>query len=188
MVASRNLFEREWPLGFQYHEDFITGADERVLLEAIADVAFADFELRGVVARRRVAFFGQSYDRAAAGPLPAFLLPLRAQIAHWSCIDSEAFAMALINEYRPGTPIGWHRDAPQYDIIAGISLLSACRMKFRPYRSPSASTSPRRSATHEIVLDRRSAYLMTGESRQAYEHHIPPVAELRYSVTFRTLR
>ena len=103
-------------------------------------------------------------------------------------IDSEAFAMALINEYRPGTPIGWHRDAPQYDMVAGISLLSACRMKFRPYRSPSAPTSPRRSATHEIVLDRRSAYLMTGESRQAYEHHIPPVAQLRYSVTFRTLR
>jgi hypothetical protein len=188
MVASRNLFEREWPLGFHYREDFITDAEERVLIEAIADVAFADFEMRGVVARRRVAFFGQSYDRAASAPVPAFLLPLRANVAQWAGVDPGAFAMALINEYRPGTPIGWHRDAPQYDIVAGISLLSACRMKFRPYRSPSAPTSPRRSATHEIVLDRRSAYLMTGESRQAYEHHIPPVAQLRYSVTFRTLR
>ena len=187
MRASRDLFERALP-GFHHREDFITAADERVLLEAIADVAFADFEMRGVVARRRVAFFGQSYDRAAAGPLPAFLLPLRARIAHWCGVDSEAFAMALINEYRPGTPIGWHRDAPQYDMVAGISLLSACRMKFRPYRSPSAPTLPRRSATDEIVLDRRSAYLMTGESRQVYEHHIPPVAQLRYSVTFRTLR
>jgi 2OG-Fe(II) oxygenase superfamily len=188
MAASANLFELDLPSGFHYREDFITDADERVLLDAIADVAFADFEMRGVVARRRVAFFGQSYDRAAAGPLPAFLLPLRTKIAHWSGIDSDAFAMALVNEYRPGTPIGWHRDAPQYDIVAGISLLSACRMKFRPYRSPSAPTSPRRSTTHEIVLCRRSAYLMTGESRQAYEHHIPPVAQLRYSVTFRTLR
>jgi alkylated DNA repair dioxygenase AlkB len=115
-------------------------------------------------------------------------LPLRAKIARWAGIDSDAFAMALINEYGPGTPIGWHRDAPQYDIIAGISLLSPCRMKFRPYRSPSAPKSPRRSASHEIVVDRRSAYLMTGTSRQAYEHHIPPVAQLRYSVTFRTLR
>ena len=188
MVASRTLFERDWPLGFHYRGDFITDAEEQVLLEVIADVAFADFEMRGVVARRRVAFFGQSYDRAAVGPLPAFLLPLRAKIAQWSGIDSDAFAMALINEYRPGTPIGWHRDAPQYDIVAGISLLSACRMKFRPYRSASAPTSSRRSATHEIMLDRRSAYLMRGESRQAYEHHIPPVAQLRYSVTFRTLR
>ena len=188
MTASRSLFERDWPLGFRYCEEFITDADERVLLDAIADVEFANFELRGVVARRRVAFFGQSYDRAAAGPIPPFLVPLRAHIAQWSGVESEAFAMALINEYRPGTPIGWHRDAPQYDIVAGISLLSACRMKFRPYRVLSAPTTIRRSATHEMVLDRRSAYLMTGESRQAYEHHIPPVAQLRYSVTFRTLR
>jgi alkylated DNA repair dioxygenase AlkB len=144
--------------------------------------------MRGVVARRRVAFFGQSYDRAVAAALPAFLLPLRAQIGQWAGIDSDAFAMALINEYRPGTPIGWHRDAPQYDIVAGISLASACRMKFRPYRPPAAPASRRRSATHEITLDRRSAYLMMGESRQGYEHHIPPVAQLRYSVTFRTLR
>jgi alkylated DNA repair dioxygenase AlkB len=98
--------------------------------------------------------------------------------------------MALINEYRPGSPIGWHRDAPHYDIVAGISLLSACRIKFRPYRSPSSTMlqSGRRAATHEVALARRSAYLMTQESRTAYEHHIPPVAELRYSVTFRTLR
>jgi|SRR5688572_674590 len=188
MAASPSLFDLDVPSGFHYRQDFITDADERVLLEAIADVAFSDFEMRGVVARRRVAFFGQSYDRAAAGPLPAFLLPFRAKIAYWSGVDAEAFAMALINEYRPGTPIGWHRDAPQYDIVAGMSLLSACRMKFRQYGSPSAPAATRRSATHEIVLDRRSGYLMTGESRQAYEHHIPPVAQLRYSVTFRTLR
>ncbi len=102
------------PSGFHYREDFITGGDELVLLHAIADVVFSEFEMRGVVARRRVAFFGHSYDRAAAGPIPPFLLPLRARIGHWAGVDSEAFAMALINEYRPGTPIGWHRDAPQY--------------------------------------------------------------------------
>ena len=115
-------------------------------------------------------------------------MPLRAGIAQWSGINADAFAMALLNEYRPGTPIGWHRDAPQYDIVAGISLLSSCRMKFRPYRSPAATALRRRSATHDILLARRSAYLLTGESRHAYEHHIPPVAQLRYSVTFRTLR
>jgi alkylated DNA repair dioxygenase AlkB len=190
VTASPNLFELDLPPGFHYREGFITGADERALVDAIADVAFSEFEMRGVVARRRVAFFGQSYDRTAAGPLPQFLLPLRAEIAGWAGVDAEAFAMALINEYRPGTPIGWHRDAPQYDIVAGLSLLSACRMKFRPYRSPAAGAQAgsRRSATHEITLNRCSAYLMTQESRSAYEHHIPPVTQLRYSVTFRTLR
>ena len=189
MAGSPSLFEYDVPSGFHYRESFITEADERLLLDAIADVAFSAFDMRGVVARRRVAFFGQSYDRVTAGPLPAFLLPVRAKIALWAGVDSESFAMGLINEYRPGSPIGWHRDAPQYDIVAGISLLSACRMRFRPYRPPAtAPKSPRRSATHEIVLNRRSAYLMTQESRNAYEHHIPPVAEFRYSVTFRTLR
>ena len=190
MAGSPRLFEHALPPGFHYRHDFVTEANERDLLAALADVAFSDFAMRGVVARRRVAFFGQSYDQTTAAPLPAFLLPLRAMIARWAGVEAGAFAMALVNEYRPGSPIGWHRDAPQYDIVAGTSLLSACRMKFRPYRSPAspAPTSSRRAATSEIVLARRSAYLMTGESRTAYEHHIPPVAELRYSVTFRTLR
>jgi alkylated DNA repair dioxygenase AlkB len=188
VAASRSLFDLDLPPGFSYRPEFISDAEEAALSAALAGVALSDFEMRGVVARRRVAFFGQSYDRSAAEPLPAFLLPVRARIAQWAGADPAAFAMALINEYRPGTPIGWHRDAPQYENVAGISLLSACRMKFRPYRPPSTPSSTRRSATHEIVLERRSAYLMTGESRQAYEHHIPPVAHLRYSVTFRTLR
>lgn len=188
MARSPGLFEHDLPPGFHYRAEFITEPAERLLLEAIDSVEFSEFEMRGVVARRRVAFFGQSYDRASAGPLPAFLLPLRATIAEWAGVDAAAFAMALINEYRPGTPIGWHRDAPQYDIVAGLSLLSSCRMKFRPYRSPAEPKSPRRSATHEIALERRSVYLMTQASRAAYEHHIPPVTALRYSITFRTLR
>ena len=100
--------------------------------------------------------------------------------------------MALINEYRQGAPIGWHRDAPQYGIIAGISLLSSCRMKLRPYVPPSdARTSGRaapRRTTHEITLEPRSAYLITGPARSEFEHSIPATTALRYSITFRTLR
>jgi alkylated DNA repair dioxygenase AlkB len=190
MARSPSLFQQDVPVGFHYRENFISHDAERILLDAIGDVAFSEFEMRGVVARRRVAFFGQCYDQTPAGPLPAFLLPLRAAIAQWAGVESNAFAMALINEYRPGAPIGWHRDAPQYGMVVGISLLSACRMKFRPYVAPASALqkSSRRSATHEILLSRRSAYLMAQESRNAYEHHIPPVAALRYSVTFRTLR
>jgi alkylated DNA repair dioxygenase AlkB len=179
------------PPGLHYRENFVSEPEERALLDAIANLEFSDFEIRGVVARRRVAFFGQAYDRASAGSIPEFLGPLRTSIAAWAGLEPSLFAMCLINEYRPGAPIGWHRDAPQYDIVAGVSLLSECRMKFRPYRAPAHSAgpgSPRRVATHEILLGRRSAYLMTGQSRSAYEHHIPNVATLRYSITFRTLR
>jgi alkylated DNA repair dioxygenase AlkB len=188
MAASLSLFDRDLPAGFQYRQNFVTGAEEERLLDAIAGVAFSNFEMRGVVARRRVAFFGESYTREAAGPMPSFLLSLRSDIAAWAGVSAESFAMALINEYRPGTSIGWHRDAPQYEIIAGLSLLAACRMRFRPYRSPAMIPPDRRVATHELVLDRRSAYLMTGASRTAYEHHIPPVRDFRHSITFRTLR
>jgi alkylated DNA repair dioxygenase AlkB len=179
-----------YPPGFAYRREFITASEEAALLDAMASVAFSAFEMRGVVARRRVAFFGQSYDRADAPPLPQFLVPFRERVAAWADVEPDAFAMALINEYPSGAPIGWHRDAPQYDSVAGISLLSDCRMRFRPYRSPAGGgpTPGRRTATHEVTLERRSAYLMTGEARTSFEHHIPPVSEPRYSVTFRTLR
>jgi alkylated DNA repair dioxygenase AlkB len=187
------LFDADVPNGFEYRDSFITHDEEMSLAAEIARVEFSTFAMRGVAARRRVAFFGRSYDSGGAStlPLPPFLLPLRERIAVWANVDAGAFAMALINEYPPGAPIGWHRDAPQYDIVAGISLLSPCRMKFRPYARPTARASSegrRRTATHEITLQRRSAYLMTGESRNAYEHHIPAVSMLRYSITFRTVR
>ena len=183
---------RVTPPGFHYRADFITVDEEAQLTDQISRLEFAAYEMRGVVARRRVAFFGRAYDKTAAGapPIPAFLLPYRERLAAWVAVPPEAFAMALVNEYREGAPIGWHRDAPQYDIVAGISLLSACRMRFRPYVAPKdlAPSRERRVATNEIALEPRSAYLMTGESRTAYEHHIPPAAALRYSITFRTLR
>jgi alkylated DNA repair dioxygenase AlkB len=188
------LFGWDVPHGFQYRPDFISLEEEARLADEIGRVEFSNFEMRGVVAKRRVAFFGSSYDssRAVTPPLPAFLLPLRAKIASWAGVDAQAFAMALINEYSPGAPIGWHRDAPQYDIVAGVSLLSACQMKFRPYVSPGEARASkeigRRRTTHEITLARRSAYVMTAESRNGFEHHIPAIASLRYSITFRTLR
>jgi alkylated DNA repair dioxygenase AlkB len=185
------LFGADVPSGFFFRNDFITVDEEAQLAGEIARVEFSNYEMRGVVARRRVAFFGRSYDSGgpSSPPLPAFLIPLRGKVAAWAGVDPNAFAMALINEYRAGAPIGWHRDAPQYDFVAGISLLSSCRMKFRPYVSPKAhaATGPR-TATHEVTLERRSAYLMKEEARNAYEHHIPAVAGLRYSITFRTVR
>jgi hypothetical protein len=193
MPAGRTrLFAAEVPDGFRYQDDFLTPDGEAALVEAIRHIEFSTFEMRGVVARRRVAFFGRTYGAgdAQTPPMPEFLVAVRDTVAAWAGLDADAFAMSLINEYPPGAPIGWHRDAPQYGVVAGISLLSACRMKFRPYVPPreQRGESGRRTATHEILLEPRSVYLMTGASRNAYEHHIPPVSTLRYSVTFRSTR
>ena len=187
-----SLFEPDLPAGFEYGPDFITADEEQSLAREIEAIEFAAFEMRGVVAKRRVAFYGQSYDEGPARPIPEFLFGVRARCAAWAGIEPDTFAMALINEYRPGAPIGWHRDALQYGIVAGISVLSGARMKLRPYVSPSAlaKTTKRapRKTTHEIDLAPRSAYLIAGAARSDYEHSIPPAERQRYSITFRTLR
>jgi alkylated DNA repair dioxygenase AlkB len=140
------LFAASGPEGFAYAADFLTAAEEASLLADIGTVSFSSFEMRGVVAKRRVAFFGHSYGRSVEREIPPFLESLRSRLAIWAGVQPDAFAMALINEYEAGSPIGWHRDAPQYDIVAGVSLMSPCRMKFRPY-SKSGGCGSRACAT-----------------------------------------
>lgn len=191
MTVMASLFPPDLPSGFRYEEGVLSAAEETALLARIRDVTFGTFEMRGVVARRRVAFFGQAYDATRpSAPMPPFLLALRQRAAAWAGADPEALVMALINEYRPGAPIGWHRDAPQYDIVIGVSLGSPCRMRLRPYLAPGAQPAggTRRTATHDLTLEPRSLYLLSGEARSAFEHSIPAVDALRYSITFRSLR
>jgi alkylated DNA repair dioxygenase AlkB len=189
-VRAPGLFDLDLPDGFRYQADVITPDAEAALVGEFARVPFTAFTMRGVSARRRVAFYGRAYDAALtdALPIPPFLLNVLEVIATWAAVDAAAFDMVLVTEYPAGAPIGWHRDAPQYGTVAGLSLLSACRMKFRPYRRPSTTLTERRTATHELTLEPRSAYLLAGASRWRYEHHIPAVDALRYSITFRTPR
>jgi DNA oxidative demethylase len=194
--VSLSLFgDRDLPPGFHYRGDFVSEAEERDLLGEFGRLEFSQVEMRGVVARRRTVHYGFTYryDTRAGDPgepIPGFLLPVRTRIAEWLGVAPEALAEALVTEYRPGAPIGWHRDAPMFGDVAGISLASRSRMKFRPYVSPKdlgPGQAPRRT-THEIDLEPRSAYLITGAARRAFEHSIPPVETLRYSITFRTVR
>jgi alkylated DNA repair dioxygenase AlkB len=193
---SFSLFgEPDVPEGLRYQRDFITGVEEQDLLAEFSRLEFAQVEMRGVVARRRTVHYGVNYrydtrTGDAGVPIPEFLRPLRARVAEWLSSEPAALAEALLTEYPAGAPIGWHRDAPMFGDVAGISLGSTSRMKFRPYVSPKdlgRINSPRRT-THEIELEPRSAYLMTAAARSHYEHSIPPVAALRYSITFRTIR
>ena len=151
--------------------------------------------LSGAAARVRISLhYGYTYvferrDAVAGAPIPGFLVPARARIASWAGLAPETLAQAVIIEYPEGAPIGWHRDAPIFGDVAGISLGASCRMKFRPYVSPKdVPSGGTRRTTHEIELVPRSAYLIRGKARRDFEHSIRPVARERYSITFRTLR
>jgi DNA oxidative demethylase len=196
-VAHPSLFDdTDVPADFEYRPDFITEAEEAALLHDIERLEFSKVEMRGAVAKRRTAHFGWTYGYDArtterGGPTPAFLIPVRERASAWIGVEPDDLAEALITEYPEGAPIGWHRDAPMFGVVVGISLGASCRMKFRPYVSPrdlgDRKGMPRRT-THELELAPRSAYVLRGVVRRDYEHSIPPVDKKRYSVTFRTVR
>ena len=172
--------------GLRFNEGLIPPAEELALLERIRSLEFHEMKMRGIVAKRRVIHYGVNYSfetfKATPGPpIPDFLIPLRQRCASFADLEDGDLAEALITEYSPGAAIGWHRDAYPFDIVIGVSLLSWCRFRFRRGRVGAWETA-------ELPLPPRSAYVLTGPSRTEWEHSIPPLKELRYSVTFRTLK
>ena len=174
------------PEGFVYQKGFISAAEEAALVTYIEKLPLKEFEFHGYTGKRRTISFGQRYDFAAyslkdAEPLPEFLFPLRDKAASFAGVDAQHIHHVLVTEYKPGTTIGWHRDKAVFEDVVGISLVSSCRFRFR-----------RKSGTkwerHAVILDPRSAYLLRGPSRTDWEHSIPAVEELRYSITFRTMK
>ena len=87
----------------------------------------------------------------------------------------------LVTEYSAGAAIGWHRDKQEFGEIIGVSLLSPCTFRLRRAKGKGWERV-------NLTAEPRSAYLMSGPSRSEWEHSIPPVDALRYSITFRNLR
>ena len=96
--------------------------------------------------------------------------------------DGLALANALVAEYRPGVPLGWHRDVPDYETVVGVSLAGTARMRFRRY----PPVAPKKSDVVSLELAPRSAYVLRAEARWGWQHSVAPTPALRYSVTFRT--
>jgi alkylated DNA repair dioxygenase AlkB len=181
---------QDLPQGLVYEPEFLTRAEEDALVAHVAPLPLREARFREYFARRRVAHFhdgadAPSYDDGDAdsftsGPLPPFLASLREKVAVHLHLAAGQFVHVLVSEYRPGTPIGWHRDKPQYGIVVGISLAGVGRMRWRPYAH--------QDAQHTVSLDlaRRSIYVMRGPIRWQWQHSMPPMRELRYSITMRT--
>ena len=80
-----------------------------------------------------------------------------------------------------GAGIGWHRDRPQFGRVVGVTLLGSATLRFRQ-----RTGSGFRRASLELAP--RSAYLLSGEVREQWEHGIAAHDVLRYSITLRTAR
>ena len=174
------------PDGFTYQPDLITPAEETELVTALEDLPFRAFEFHGYVGKRRVVSFGWQYDFAGervhrTEPMPGFLLPLREKAAAFAGLTAEDLPHALVTEYGPGAAIGWHRDKGVFGDVVGVSLLAPCVFRLRRRRG----TGWERAS---VTAEPRSAYLLRGPARTEWEHSIPAVESLRYSITFRSMR
>jgi alkylated DNA repair dioxygenase AlkB len=180
------------PDGFIYHQNFISEAEEQELIREIQKLHLTPFKYYQFIGRRRTASFGWQYEFETSEitktpDVPAFLLPVRIRAGTLFSIDPDTLIQTSIIEYSTGSPIGWHRDIQHFGVVVGISLGATCRMRFRKYNH-TRSKSLNRDEILSIELQPRSIYLMSGASREIWQHSIPPVKELRYSIMLRTLR
>ena len=186
-AVQRDLFAPApaWPTGFAYQEEIIALADEAALLRDIAALSFQPFDFHGFLAKRHVAWFGWRYDYAGAKlrdseEIPPFLLPVRARAAAFAAVEPESLQQVLINKYAPGAGIGWHRDKPMFGDVIAVSLGAPCTLRLRRKDGNGWERA-------SLQVRPRSAYLLRAEARWDWQHSIPAVDALRYSVTFRTL-
>lgn len=174
------------PEGFHYQTEVLPINEELELVERIRELPLKEFEFHGYIGKRRVMSYGWHYDFSEqtlrqTDEIPPFLHPLRERAAAFAGLAAGDLPHALVTEYGPGAAIGWHRDKGVFGDVVGISLVSACIFRLR-----------RKSGTawerYSLTVEPRSAYLLRGVARTEWEHSIPGVDALRYSITFRSLR
>ena len=181
--------EPELPPGFHYYPQFINEEEESTLLQAIGETELHTFLFQGYEAKRKVASFGYdwSFEKRVLSKgkdIPESFSWLLQKLAAFMDIRPDHFAELLVTEYPPGSVINWHRDAPPFDIIAGISLLSDCLFRLRPQEKAKQN----RKAVISLPVQRRSLYIMQGMARTQWQHSTAPVKQTRYSITLRSLK
>src|SRR3954447_27039396 len=176
----------EAPEGLVYEPELVPEELEKELLDVFQPRRFDPIVIRGQAARRTARHYGLGYDYEARTPMPGepvpgWLLPARAVAADLAGFDPEELVEILVQRYPPGSTIGWHRDAPAFGTVIGLSLGGASRLRFQRGKREARRV-------FEVQLEPRSGYVLSGKARSSWEHSIPPTKELRYSITFRTLR
>jgi alkylated DNA repair dioxygenase AlkB len=176
-----------FPEGFRYCPELIGQADEDRLITRVRELPFRDFEFHGYTGKRCVVSFGWHYDFSGrrlqkADVIPDYLLALRRVAADFADMEPEGLQHVLVTEYGPGAGISWHRDKAVFGEVVGLSLLSPCVFRMRRL------VSKKKWERVNLVAKPRSAYHLSGPARYEWEHSIPQMEELRYSITFRNVR
>jgi alkylated DNA repair dioxygenase AlkB len=177
------------PDGLVYEDGFLSAPEEAALIELIARLPLQEARYKSYTARRRVVSYGGRFDYDANELLPSGALveelhPLRARVAQWAGVAPEALAHVLVAEYLPGTPLGWHRDVPDFEDVYGVSLGSTALLRLRPY----PPVRPKREDIIKLPVQPRSIYALRGTARWGWQHSVAPVDAARWSITFRTMR
>jgi alkylated DNA repair dioxygenase AlkB len=181
--------EPEFPPGFSYFPGFLDEREEAALCTEVLATELHDFNFQGFTAKRRVASFGYDYsfDKRSLSKgrdIPLAFNPLIQKVSTQLNIPVSDFSELLITEYPVGSVINWHRDAPPFHVIAGLSLLTDCVFRLRPHEKEKQN----RASTISFPVRRRSLYVIQGAARSDWQHSIAPVKGARYSITLRTLR
>jgi alkylated DNA repair dioxygenase AlkB len=189
--ATGSLFPSEniYPNGFIYHPDFIDANQENDLIEIIKQFELRPMMFQGFEAKRRTMSFGYDYsfdDRkiSKGKNIPHEFYPLVSRVAEVCHVKQEDFSELLVTEYPVGSVINWHRDAPPFELIAGISVLSDCIFKLRPHDKAKQT----RKSIISFPVAHRSLYIIKNEARYDWQHSTAPVKHVRYSITLRTLK
>jgi alkylated DNA repair dioxygenase AlkB len=187
-VAQLALFadRNDSPEGLRYETEFVSRATEAALIAGIEGLPLQPFQFGAYEGNRRVASFGFRYDYTErklreADPIPSWLAPIIISVEKFGDLLSGSVRQVLCTEYDVGVGIGWHRDKPHFDEIFGLSLGAPCRFRFRRAAGD-------KWERFTLNAEPRSLYMMSGESRQVWEHSIPAVEQRRYSITFRTMK
>jgi alkylated DNA repair dioxygenase AlkB len=176
----------EEPHGLVYRPELLTADEEAGLLEVLESLRFDPIVMHGQAARRTGRHFGLDYDYGGrtpkpGEPVPEWLLPVRERAAELAGREPPDLVEILVQRYPPGATIGWHRDAPAFGTVVGVSLGGSSRLRFQRGKGDDRRV-------WEQLLEPRSGYVLDGEARRSWQHSIPPTKELRHSITFRTLR
>jgi alkylated DNA repair dioxygenase AlkB len=174
------------PEGLRYQPEFVSKAVEQELVARISELPLKPFQFGAYEGKRRVAAFGFRYDDTLrklqeAEAIPGWLRQVIGAVEKFGGLAGGSVRQILCTEYDAGVGIGWHRDRPHFDEVFGLSLASSCKFRFRRAAGD-------KWQRFTLSAEPRSLYLMSGESRQVWEHSIPAVEQRRYSITFRTVR